>query len=418
MTGPDRARGAGAQASALALATGVSQILVAVIYVLAARDAEPSGFGLVAAAVGLGTAAVGFIDFGTNSYWIRERARGILSAEDLRRRMAAKLMFSLVVGIVWTATTALLAPESLVWMAGPIMCGIILNQTLQVPLRSAARAELVALCVLGDRVAATALFLCLIGLGSGAVDVLWLSLFVGSLISSVALLLLTPHGERLRLRDSRVLNPWSGSGYFGLSTLAISAQSLDVTLLTMVAGPVPAGVFGAVSRWTQPMALLAAAFSSVTAPFVARAGSLVSAWSQLRRAIWMPIGAVLASALAFVLAPFLVDVLLGPAYAGSADVLRVLALAAMASIVGQPMMVVLQALGRDRFAGAAMAAAVVVQLVLILVLAPTLGALGAAIASAVTQVVLLGSLIAGLWHEIRRIKRTRDAPGTDEEDDG
>jgi O-antigen/teichoic acid export membrane protein len=416
MTGPGRARGAGAQASALALATGVSQVLVAVIYVLAARDAEPAGFGLVVAALGLGTAAVGFIDFGTNSYWIRERARGVLTPHDLRRRTAAKLLIALVIGIAWTATTALVVPDSLVWMAGPIMFGVLLNQTLQVPLRAAARAELVALCVLGDRVVASAVFLGLLALDAGAVDVLWVSLFVGSLVSSVVLVLLTPRDQRVTARDARVMNPWRGAGYFGVSTLATSAQSLDVTLLTIVAGPVPAGVFGAVSRWTQPMGLLAASFSSVIAPFVARAASLNAAWSQLRRAIWMPLGAIVASAVVFILAPFLVPLLLGPAYSGSIDVLRVLSLAAMASIVSQPIMVVLQALGRDRFAGGAIAGAVVLQLALILLLAPNLGALGAAIAAAVIQYVLVVSLITGLWHEMRRIKRTGDAHGRDDED--
>jgi O-antigen/teichoic acid export membrane protein len=417
MTAQGPRRGAGAQAGALALATGLSQILVAVVYLLAARDADPAAFGLVVAAIGLGTAAVGFVDFGTNSFWVREGARATLGADVLRQRMATKTAISFAVAFVWTAVTASFFAESQVWIAGPVLLGMLMSQTLQVPLRSASRIEVVAACILADRAVAIVSFLLLTLAGLEAIDVLWVSLVLGSLCSSGLLLALTPRQQRISLSDLRLSNPWRGSRYFGLSTLANSAQSLDVTLLTAVSGSVSAGIFGAVSRWTQPMGLLAAAFSSVIAPVAARARSLDAAWPEIRRAVWMPAGAVAAAAVVFVAAPTVVELLLGPAYADSAIVLRYLALASIASIIGQPIMVVLQALGRDRFAAAAMAMTVVIQLVLILLLAPSSGALGAAVASAAAQALLVVVLLIGLWSEIRRTRRSTDPEQRDEGDD-
>jgi O-antigen/teichoic acid export membrane protein len=154
-----------------------------------------------------------------------------------------------------------------------------------------------------------------------------------------------------------------------------------------------------VNRWTQPMTLLASAFSSAAAPFVARSENIAIAWRHLRKGIWMPIGAVLVSLCVFVFAPWAVPILLGDAYSGSAAVLRVLALVAIGSIVSQPALVVLQSLGRDRFVGFAMTAAVVIQLVLVGILGSLFGAIGAAWSSLSIQVLLALLFLGAIWFE-------------------
>jgi hypothetical protein len=120
-------------------------------------------------------------------------------------------------------------------------------------------------------------------------------------------------------------NPWSGARNFGLAGVANSAQTLDLPLLTLVGGPVASGLYGAVSRWTQPMSLLATAFASASAPFAANAGTMRGALASLRRGLWMPVAAIVLALTVFALSPWIVDLLLGQTYEGSAAVLRIAA---------------------------------------------------------------------------------------------
>ena len=91
---PPGRRGVGTQAMALAASTGIAQILVAVIYVVAARDSAPAQYGLIVAAIALGVVAAGFLDFGTNTLWVRELATGRMSAEQFGARLLGKLLIA------------------------------------------------------------------------------------------------------------------------------------------------------------------------------------------------------------------------------------------------------------------------------------------------------------------------------------
>ncbi len=383
------------QALLLAAATGIAQVLVAALYLLAARGVSPSDFGSTVSAIALGTAAAGFIDFGTNNHWTRELARRAITDQLFVDRLCSKIVLTVTAAAAWSICSLLLAPSSQIWLAGPITVALVVNQAYQVPLRSAARGELVAVVVLADRVCATALFFAMLLLGVRAPVSLWIALTAGSLIAAVVARRLAgrPRGQR-----GRFTNPWAGAHYFGLSAAANSAQSLDLTILSTVGGPAAAGVYGAVNRWTQPMALLAAAFSSTLAPYAARSTSLRGAWVEMRRALWMPLAGIGVSVAVFFAAPFVVDLLLGGAYGGSAATLQVLALVVIPSIICQPLVVILQSFRRDRFVAAVMIMAAIGQLVLVVVLGSADGALGAARAALIAQLFILVTLVGGTLH--------------------
>lgn len=394
-------RGVGTQAVFLAMSTGLAQVLVAVIYLFAARGSEPKELGLAIAAIALGTSAAGFIDFGTNSHWVREIARGRMDLIELGRRLGGKLAIASALGALWAAVTIAYAPSSHLWVAAPIMLALLANQTLQVPLRGVARGELVAIVIVADRAVAFLIFFALTLFGADPTTVLWIALTGGSLAAAVV-------GWALAAKDHRPMpaihfktNPWTDSGYFGVAGLANSAQALDLPLLSLVGGATSAGLYGAVSRWTQPMSLLATAFSSASAPFVARSRNILLAWEHLRRGLWMPLSAIGLSLFVFFCAPWIVPLLLGDSYVGSVDVLRILALVSIPSIICQPVVVALQALGRDRYVAFAMSGAVVLQLGLVAILGGVLGAFGAAIASLAVQVVLLIVFAAAILAEYR-----------------
>lgn len=393
------------QALLLAAATGASQVLVAVLYLLAARGVAPSEFGATVAGIALGTAAAGFIDFGTNNHWTRELARQTMTRDVFAGRLVSKVMIALIAAVIWCILTAVLIPGSHVWIAGPVAVALVANQAYQVPLRSAARGELVACVIIADRVFASVVFFVLFVAGVATPTALWMALAVGSVGAAVFGWRLTPAENRSR--RARLRFPWRDAHYFGLTVVATSAQSLDLTLLSTVAGSASAGVYGAVSRWTQPMSLLAAAFSSALSPYAARSSDLRSTWREVRRAMWMPLAAICLALVVFFAAPFVVDLLLGGAYEGSAGVLQVLALVVIPSIICQPLVVVLQAMRRDRFVAIVMLLAALGQLILVAVLAREAGALGAAHAALISQLFILVALGAGTF----RLRERRPSGG-------
>ncbi|MFF1881321.1 lipopolysaccharide biosynthesis protein [Pseudarthrobacter sp. NPDC058196] len=384
-----RRKGVGFQAIALASSTGLSQLIVALLYIWTARSTAPADFGLLIAGIAMGTAAVGFVDFGTNSMWTRELATGRMEPFEHGRRLSGKLIVTAALATIWVLSTLHFMPATYAWVAGPVAMSTLLNQSFQVSLRGEARGDLVSLSILGDRLMALAAFAALTLTGSPAVQSLWISLTAGSLVATLSGWFLTPAEKRPILRLSRNTNPWLAAGHYGLSNVAFSAQSLDTPIMTAVSGASTAGVYGAVARWTQPMGLLANAFSSAAAPHMARAETTAAAWNHIKRSVWLPATAVLTCIIIAATAPFLVNVLIGNQYEESVHVLQVLALGTIPAIVNQPLFVFLQARGLDKSVAFLATSVVFVQLALVAVLASVLGALGAAVAAAGSQLVLL-----------------------------
>src|SRR5690606_11988229 len=135
---------------------------------------------------------------------------------------------------------------------------------------------------------------------------------------------------------------WQGSGAYGVTSLAISAQQLDVAILGQVAGAVPAGIYSSVNRWTQPMGLIASSFAGAATPFVAGAESWRAGLRYALSALWLLGLAVLVCAVMAIIAPFVVPWLLGDAYLPATPVLRMLAIACVPMVLSQPLFVVLQ----------------------------------------------------------------------------
>ena len=399
-------RSVGSQASFLAGSTAIAQGLVALVYLFAARGSEPSEFGLTIAAIALGLSAVGFIDFGTGSHWVREFAGGRMTNDELGRRTAVKVFVSLLLGLLWLGISLVFFPSTQLWIASPIMVAFVVNMASAVPLRGRARGELVAISIVAERVVAAGLFFVLLFFNVGpATTILWISLVLGSLTATCINWQMTSKSERPLLSLRPLGNPWQGSRYFGIAAVANGAQNLDLAVLAAVAGPAAAGLYGAVNRWTQPMTLLAGAFSSAAAPFIAQSADIHSAWISIRRSIWMPLGAVAVSLFVFLTAPILVPFLLGISYEGSVDILRVLALACIPSIISQPLYVTLQFLGYDKFVAVTMTILVIPQLLLVIFLGSSFGAMGAAWVFLGFQLVLVSLLGTAVLRVVQTHKR-------------
>lgn len=387
-------RSLGAQAVVLAAATGLSQIIIAALYVYAARESTVVEYGQAIAAIALGMAAGGLLDFGSNAFWVREMSAGRLTSEAFSNRASWKIALVLVTAAAWAAGGQLLAPGSLYWCSGFIAFGQALSQTVQARLRARGRAEYAGIVILLDRLTAAVLFLSLSVANVGVLEALVVALVLGptlsGLVANVALL-----GDgRLRLVLRRPINPWRGSGAFGVASTAFALQSYgDVPLVAWSAGPAAAGVYGAVNRWTQPMALLAQAFTAASAPYVASATSVRAAVRRQLSAAWLPAFAVGTCGAMIVFAPWIVVTLLGNPYVKAATVLRLLAAGTIVHIVAQPFYTLLMVRGHDRAGATLVGSSVCVTLGLVVVLAPGYGAAGAGVAYVAGQMMLLVGVV-------------------------
>jgi O-antigen/teichoic acid export membrane protein len=385
---PAPSGGLGRQATFLAGSTAFAQILTALIYLFAARVSGPTAFGQVVTAIAIATSAVGILDFGTNSLWIRETAKGALSTHDLARRALTKILIALGVFAVGGVCLYLLSPNPWLWTAAPIAMFLLISQTAQVPLRAHSRIGVVALSLVVDRLVGMLVLFGGMLIGADGAAALWLALVCGSIGGTLLLVSQMPGRRRLLVTPELGHHPWRGSGFYGLSSMAVTSQSLDVAIMSAVAGPAAAGIYGAVNRWTQPMQLAVSAFAAAAVPVVARAQSWSTAWPQVKKALWLPVMAVIACVVVIIGAPFFVDVLVGEAYADSATVLRVLAIGTLFAIGNQPLAVFLQSLGRDRAVSFITAPVVILQLLLVAALASLYGAVGAALAFVAVQVAM------------------------------
>lgn len=384
--------GPGLQAALLTGATGGSQALVALAYVICARAASPESFGFVASAIGLGMAMIGIVDFGANSFWMRSLANGDMTLSDAARRAFWKTMTAALLGFALLIATLVAPLPSEFVAAAPVFFSMTVAQLTQVPLRAAARSELIAVALVVSRIAMFLNLTLMLVLGVDATTALWMSLTIGSFLESVLYLIVTPGLHRFVLGDYRFVNPWQGSAHFGVYSIATSFQSLDVSLVTSFAGAPAGGTYAAVNRWTQPLGLAVTGFTSAAAPFIARATSFREGWLVVRRAWWMLGVALLACIFAFALAPVVVPLLLGDAYAESVLVFQIMALGTIPALLTQPLAVFSQMRGADRSVGILTACGIASRLVATAALAAAFGATGGAFAYAIAQGLLVLAL--------------------------
>jgi len=384
--------GPGLQAALLTGATGGSQAMVALAYVLCARAASPESFGYVASAIGLGMAMIGIVDFGANSFWMRSLANGAMTLSDAARRAFWKSVTAVLLALIILAVTSLASVPSEFLAAAPVFLAMTLAQLAQVPLRAAARSDLVAIALVVSRIFMFVVLLLLLVANVDATVALWASLSLGAFSESFLYLMFTPRVQRFALNDYRFINPWQGSTNFGVYSIATSFQSLDVSLVTSFAGAPAGGSYAAVNRWTQPLGLAVTGFTSAAAPFIARAETFREGWQVIRRAWWMLWVALSACVFAFVLAPIIVPILLGAAYEDSVLVFQIMALGTIPALLTQPLAVFSQMRGADRSVGILTACGIAVRLAATAVLAAGLGAVGGALAYALAQALLVVAL--------------------------
>jgi O-antigen/teichoic acid export membrane protein len=328
--------------------------------------------------------------------------------------MRTKVVVALLVAGASLGIGLALSHPSLAGMVALVTVSRILLLGVGVPLRATHRVGRAAVVVLVEKASWLAGFALLSAVPVGPLPAFWWSMAISTVIATAVGLALSG-GARAFLGGVRLRSPWPGEAGYGTFSLAVSLSLLDVALLGLAGGSAPAGVYGALSRWTQPVLLLSQTFSAAATPFIAGARSSSAAFRTIRGSLWIPALGFAVCLGMVALAPVAVPLLLGPAYRGAAPTLAILAAGAAAVVVCQPLATFLQARGHARLVGRSTMVTVLLQLGGVWLTAGSLGATGAALAYATSQVLLLLVLAAGCAALIPARRRSRDDLGARQE---
>jgi O-antigen/teichoic acid export membrane protein len=381
----------GSTGAAIAIVAG--QAAAGLSFLVLARRLTPNDFGIFAILYAAGVTLGALLDFGSSQLRVRELAKGLgldSFSSWLWRRAAWQA--PLVVAAIAAAHVSVESKASL------LVTAALISQGLTMPVSSGWSGAVRALrspalgawaVALGNAV--------LLGASLITPDRFLVSFAaVGATSSWLVSAMLSWRITASRMGSVRLRwngSPWRGCLSFGVFGLAVGLQGLQVVVVGVVAGSAQAGELAAVTRWVQPVYLIAAAFSVQTFPSMAAAKSDAAA-RRILRTMWnaSAFGVMIAIAIA-IAAPLLVETLLGPEYGNSVKLLQALAIVAIPVLVNQPLTTYLQARGAERPVAMAMSSVVFLSLVAIGLTGSMLGAMAVPIWSGCAQVVLLVLLL-------------------------
>lgn len=350
----------------------------ALMYALIARQVGVVSLGGALSVLGVIVFAVALMDFGSNNLVVRELNTGGMTSPEARGRAYAKAMVTGVTvgGLAIVATSATSLPT--VDVALGVVCAVLLQheQSLQAHLRGVGAVVASSSSMVVDRLTGLCVTLGMTLLDQASTLVLWYALIAGTLSGALFC------EVALRVRGSVIAplrNPYRRGSRFGTAAVAAAVQPLDVPVVHTVAGAAAAGTYGAVSRWTAPLALVPAAISHAVMTRMCVATShrdalvaLLSTW-RILGLTWIAAGAVAW------FGPALVALVLTGQYRDSAGVLRILMIATVPMSLSQLLQAYLQARRAEGLAARAVATVVVLEFALLPVVAATSSATGAAL---------------------------------------
>jgi O-antigen/teichoic acid export membrane protein len=374
----------------LSLGTGISQGLTAVLFILTARSSPVETFGLVATSIAIGMVAAGLLDFGFNSLLTRELASGNIGLTEFWARANGKVLVGAGLAAMWVSYGMIFDGYHVV--AALVFLFVLVFQTSLVPLRATSESLAISLLFIWERTVAIAVFFSLLLLNFAESQALVVSLLTGTGMATTLSILTLHRKGILGSGGLPRIWPWRGAHGYGLSSSANALQQLDLPLITLFAGPAASGIYASVSKWTQPLGVVANAFATAATPFIAKADSIRDSIMETRKAAWLIILACACSGFLVPLAPLIVELMLGPAYLGSVQVLQLLAIGTVPAILNQVFAAGLQARGFDHQVAVTNVSGVTLQLFIVVCTAGFLGAIAGAIAYCLLQVGMLITL--------------------------
>ena len=398
------------------LGYAVNILLVAAAVPLMTRHLGPADFGRFVTASSVVMIVAGITDFGLSGVGTREYA--VAGAAD-RRRLLANL-----IGLRTAATVAGLAVAYLFMLAGGypsvVLAGVLISglglillntqQTYALALAASLRWGLSTFFELTNTLVVAGGTVLLVLIGAGLLPFYYISV-----ISSLAALVATV----LVLRGEIVVRPRLDLAYWwrmlresipygAATTVGILYFRVALIAVSAISGATQTGYYSTAFKVVEVLGGTAFLLSGTAFPIFARAGR--DDHQRLRYGTdrvtetAMIVGVYLALSL-LISAPFVIQVLGGPSYKPAVAVLRLQGFSLVATFVGATWGFTLLSLREHRRLLGSNALALLVAIVLSVVLVPSLGARGAAIATAATEFVLAGAY----WWSLSR-SRARMRP--------
>ena len=308
----------GKDAVLIGIGSTLNQISSFLFVVFMARTLEVKSLGVALVCISTATLVAAVADFGTNSKWMIDLSNKSLSPEEWFGLAISKIGICLLSASVvilfcpqWELETIPILAISICLMS---------HQTLLVYLKVFNLNRWYAI-LLGAERAIALLLLSISWLAfHNSSNAYWLSLSLGTAISSAIALtvIISKLGFRRLdfLMNLRRFSPWRKSLSYAVTSLVGATRTLDVNLVGGLAGSYSAGIFGAVSKWFQPLIVGSGITSTITTPWIASKIKLNRL--QLFKASAPVILTVVASSLILINPNWLIISLLGSGFSESA----------------------------------------------------------------------------------------------------
>lgn len=390
-----------ARSNALVLASAkllfgqvASLTLFSVFTLQVARRLSVSHFGLFGGLYGVALLSTDVSDFGTGIHYVITAMD--YSSKELKRRMDVLLTQRLVAHLLaiapWLTVAFLVVPTigaSTAVAAAVVALPLSIRNTLQAEFRVKGHYGTSAGLQVVER---TLALVSLIVISPHTVAGALISLTLGSAIAV---------GPVLVWRGTRVTLCGIGHMYrdalpYGVVSLISDLGNIEIPLVSAFAGPIQAGLFTVPSRLLSPLSLVGSAVGTA----VIREGATAHKDRVHAMVWWAALGSsVIVGSLAVaigILAPDLVDSLLGRRFSGAVLPTQIACLSAVLVTAAQPLASGLQARRRGRLASAYVLAQMMLYLAFVSVGAALDGAIGAAVGATVGSALGL-LIVAALW---------------------
>ncbi|WP_227496992.1 oligosaccharide flippase family protein [Planctomonas psychrotolerans] len=382
-----------AQFVALLVSRGAGALLLAISFVLVARWAGPSDFGILSAILAVGAVYFVIVDLGLSSFISRASAKGHLG--DVATALRLNTISSVLGGVVAAGAITLFAAGQQL-PAGLLVLGLsmALEKNVDTALAvSIARGNKTtpAVSILVRRALTLGLLAALYAAGTDPILAYAYATLASSLVGQF--LARRALADDYRYTGQRTPSLWRAAFPFLLANLTASSRNLDILIVTTTSGSQMAGLYAAAQRLTSPFMLIPSTIATLVLPAGAKGTPRRAA-----RIAWKLTGIHLGLlALLMGVAVFadpLVRLLLGTDFAASAPILAWTLAAFPFIALASPLGGLLQSQGHERVVATNGIVFSIVLIVALIIGSLLFGGVGAAQALTAVYVAKSVSLLA------------------------
>lgn len=382
----------------LTIAGAIANLGQLIVFATAARSLGVQQFGVEASIAASVIACAALFDFGSNLRNLKDLASSEIALHGWFRLFANKIGVNIILASALYIPLTRLIGERFALSACIYFTSVTVFTALLIPFRSRNMSWSITLSTLADK-SVTVTLVVFLTPHTSLVENLALGQIAGVCAIAVALwngcrsgsFGTSPYSGRGK-PIFKIENPWSRSLKMGLVQLTPILQRSMAPFLFTVIGDAAAGIYAAVANWTNPLGLLATAYTQAITPDLARLKSADKLQPALIRSSWMLAVPISISLVVAVLSEPIVKVILGNAFLDSAGVLSIIAVATAFGVVNQPVSMALQMLDRGLSVSIVLALALALQVSAVLCTGDEYGAASAAYGLLAAQAFTLGTL--------------------------